>query len=267
MVARDMKAKRLILPVLLCAAMASCTVKEDRGPCPCILDIFLGDSGDIADKIAVSGWGDGTDRLFLDKIEPEQYSGPYSKKVQKGFLYVSAYGGNDAMTLRGDKLVIPEGKPCDHVWAYKGSTIDATGETAEDHVVLHKQFAVIHVKVELPEQAKGDVVLRAKGTSNGFDISTLEPNRGDFNCFATLDAEMHHLICVPRQHDDSLELEVFLDGVLSRTVRAGELIANSGYSWTSEDLEDIYLSLSLFTPGKASVGVSGWDTESSTFTY
>lgn len=262
-----MKAKRLILPVLLCAAMASCTVKEDRGPCPCILDIFLGNSGEIAGKVALSGWSVSTDRLFLDKIEPGQYSGPYSKKVQKGFLHVSAYCGSDAMTLRGDKLVIPEGKHCDPVWAYRGAIIDATGETAEDHVVLHKQHAVIHVKVELPEQMGGEVVLRAKGRSNGFDISTLEPCHGDFNCFATLDREKHHLICVPRQHDDSLELEVFLDGVLSRTVKAGELIANSGYSWKDEDLEDIYLSLSLFTPGMASIGVSGWDTEVSTFTY
>lgn len=263
----DMNVERLILPVLLCAAMASCTVKEDRGPCPCVLDIHLGNSGEIADKVALSGWGEGAGRLFLDKVDPGQYRDTYSKKVEKGFLRVNAYCGNEVMTLRGDKLIIPEGKACDRVWAYKGAIVDATGESAEEHIVLHKQHAVIHVRVELPEGSESEVVLRAKGTANGFDISTLEPSRGAFSCFASLDRDMHHLVCVPRQYDDSLEFEVFLDGLLCRTVKAGELIANAGYSWTSEDLEDIYLSLSLFTPWEASVAVNGWDTEIKTFTY
>ena len=261
-----MKAIKLIGPALLCAVVASCTVKEDRGPCPCVLDIYLENSGDFSDKLAVSGWSSNADRLFLDRISPLQYPGSYSKKVDKGFLHVSAYCGNDAMTLKGDKLTIPEGKQCDPVWAYKSGSIDATGESAEDHIVLHKQYALVHVKVGVTGRESADVILRAKGRANGFDISSLEPCRGDFSCFASLDSEMNHLICVPRQYDDSLELEVFLDGILTRTVPAGELIANSGYSWDREDLDDIYLSLNLLTPGQASVGVRGWDTEVHTVT-
>ena len=256
-----MKTNRFTVLALLCAAMASCTVKEDRGPCPCVLDIYLENSGDFSDRLAVSGWDSESGRIFHDRISPQQYPESYSKKVDKGFLHVSAYCGNDAMTLKGDRLTIPEGKQCDRVWAYRGGNIDATGESAEDHIVLHKQYAVVHVRVGVAGREDADIVLRAKGRANGFDISSLEPCRGDFNCFASLDGEMSHTFCVPRQYDDSLELEVFLDGILSRTVRAGELIANSGYSWDSDDLEDIYLSLDLFTPGQASVGVSGWDTE------
>ena len=262
-----MRAKRLILPALLCAAMASCTIKEDRGPCPCVLDIYLGDSGDYADRLAVAGWNNSSDRLFLDKIVPDQYPGLYSKKVEKCFLHVSAYCGNSVMSAKGDRLIIPEGKPCDPVWAYRGQTVNATGEYAEDHIVLHKQFAVIHIRVELPDNVEGEVVLRAKGNANGFDIPTLEPTRGSFHCFAELDEDMHHTVTVPRQYDDSLELEVFLDGTLYRTVKAGELIANSGYSWDKEDLDDIYLSLGLFTPGIVTIGVTDWDTEVCTFTF
>ena len=71
----------------------------------------------------------------------------------------------------------------------------------------------------------------------------------------------------PRQLDDSLELEVYLNGVLTRTVRIGELIANSGYSWTKEDLDDIYISLGLFTNRSVAVRVNGWNTEAFTFKY
>ena len=124
----------------------------------------------------------------------------------------------------------------------------------------------MHIRVEAAGRENADIIVRARGRANGFDISTLDPCRGDFNCFASLDGDMNHIISVPRQYDDSLELEVFLDGILSRTVRAGVLIANSGYSWDSEDLEDIYLSINLLTPEQASIGVRGWDTEVHTVT-
>ena len=38
-----MKAIGIFCTALLAAALSSCTVKEDRGPCPCVLDIFLED--------------------------------------------------------------------------------------------------------------------------------------------------------------------------------------------------------------------------------
>ena len=102
-----MKANSLILSALLCAATASCSIKEDRGPCPCVLDIHLEDSGELEDRMAVCGWDSASGRLFLDKIVPGQYSGLYSKKVEKGFLHVTAYSGTGVMTLRGDRLIIP----------------------------------------------------------------------------------------------------------------------------------------------------------------
>ena len=257
-----MKAIRYLFAALLAAALSSCTVKEDRGPCPCVLEIFLGDGSDqYTGKLSLSGWNTGGGRLFLDRIEPQQHGASYSRKVEKGFLWVCAYAGNGSMSLKGDKLVIPEGKECDAVWAYCGGTVDATGESAEERIVMHKQYATVHVRLDTPSPGTDNVVLRAKGTSNGFDISTLAPSHGNFHCFAVLDEEMHFVFRVPRQHDDSLELEIFLDGVLSRTVPAGELIANSGYSWEQDDLEDIYLSLSLFTSARSTVSVSGWDTE------
>lgn len=261
-----MKAIGIFCTALLAAALSSCTVKEDRGPCPCVLDIFLEDCRDYAERLGISAW-DTSGRLFLDRIDTDQYPGSYQKKVPKGFLNVCAYGGVKSMALKGDRLTIPDGQQCDPVWAYRGSELDATGESAEDHVVLHKQFAVIHIKLDSLTQMAGEIVLRAVGTVNGLDIATLEPIHGDFRCFTALDAEMHHTVNVPRQLDDSLELEVYLNGVLTRTVRIGELIANAGYSWTKEDLDDIYISLGLFTNRSAAVRVNGWNTEAFTFKY
>ena len=173
-----MKATRLFLTALLMAALSSsCSIKEDRDPCPCVLDIFLEDSGDHAERLALSAW-DGTGRLFLDRIDTDKYPDIYQKKVPKGFLNVCAYGGVGYMALKGDRLIIPEGYPCDPVWAYRGDILDATGETAEDHVTLHKQYAVIHIRLDSLGRDTGGAILRAVGTVNGLDISTLEPVKG-----------------------------------------------------------------------------------------
>ena len=263
----DMKALRFILPALLAAALSSsCSVKEDRSPCPCLLDIRLGDSGSHADRLAISAWN-GSGRIFLDRIDIEQYPESYQKKVSKGFLNVCAYGGVRNMSLKGSVLTIPEGSPCDPVWAYCGPEIDATGETAEDLVTLHKQHAVVHVRLDSLAMQAGGTALRATGGVNGFDITTFTPVRGSFHCFATLDEDFHYTFCVPRQLDDSLELEVYLGGVLSRTVKIGDLIANAGYSWTKEDLDDIYISLGVLTSCTVTISVNGWDTEAFTFKY
>lgn len=261
-----MKATRLFLAALLMAALSSCSIKEDRDPCPCVLDIFLEDSGDHAERLALSAW-DGTGRLFLDRIDTDKYPDIYQKKVPKGFLNVCAYGGVSSMALKGDWLLIPEGGQCDPVWAYKGGTVDANGETAEDHITLHKQYAVIHIRLDSLGRDTGGAILRAVGNANGFDISTLEPVKGPFHSFTSLDKEMHHVVSVPRQFDGSLELEVYLEGVLSRTVLLGELILNAGYSWEREDLDDIYISLGLFSSGRITISVNGWDTEAITFKY
>lgn len=259
-----MKAHGYLYAALLAAALSSCTVKEDRGPCPCVLDIYLEDSREHTERLAVSAWSE-DERVFLDRIDTDQYPVTFQKKVPKGFLSVSACGGIGSMTLKGDRLSIPEGKQSDPVWAYSGEEIDATGESAEDHVVLHKQYAAIHVRLDSLALAAGNPVLRAVGNSDGLDIKTLQPTAGSFNCLAELDADLTYIFNVPRQYDDSLILEVYLDGALSRIVQIGELIANAGYSWTKEDLDDIYLSLGVMASGSAGISVNGWDEESLTF--
>ena len=261
-----MKAIRYLFAALLAAALSSCTVKEDRGPCPCVLDIYMEDSREHAERLALTAWsGDG--RLFLDRIDTDKYPVSFQKKVPKGFLSVSACGGLASMALKDDRLVIPEGKQCDPVWAYSGREIDATGESAEEHLTLHKQYAAVHVKLDSLALASGNPVLRAVGNANGLNVRTLQPTVGSFHCVAELDADLNHVFNVPRQHDNSLALEVYLDGVLARTVVIGELIANAGYSWTKEDLDDIYISLGVLTSASGSVDITGWEQELLTVNY
>lgn len=233
--------------------------------CPCHLDIYTEDSHLYAEKLAVSGWATDRERIFLDKIAPRDYPGVYDKKVGKSFLSVCAFGGHQKMSLKGDCLTIPEGSQCEHIWAYRSDLIDATGERADVHIWLHKQYADLFVRMDNLTLEAGDINLRVTGNSNGMDIYSLDARNGAFHCFATMDKEMNHTVCLPRQYDDSLVMEIYVNGVLEKTVALGELIAAAGYSWRKEDLDDIYISLSLYGQGSVTISINSWDTENYTF--
>lgn len=199
--------------------------------------------------------------MFLDRIKLSDNPESYTKKVEKGYMHVSAYAGSQAMTLQGDCLVIPEGKPCDRIWAFAGELIDATGESADEHIRLHKQFADLHIRMEELPLLSEDVDILVEGGTDGISILSLAPHQGRFSCVAPLEDEQGWVVPVPRQRDSSLELGLYFGGVLRKTVPVGELIENSGYSWEKEDLEDIFISVSLFSGASVSIGVNGWETE------
>ena len=60
---------RLLIPACLAllAAGAACSVKEDRGPCPCYLQVSFSDP---AGEAQILGWRDG-DRLFRERVSIE----------------------------------------------------------------------------------------------------------------------------------------------------------------------------------------------------
>ena len=62
---------RLLIPACLAliAAGTACSIKEDRGPCPCYLQVTFTDP-DAAGEAQMLGWDD--DRLFRDKVRIEE---------------------------------------------------------------------------------------------------------------------------------------------------------------------------------------------------
>lgn len=260
-----MKINTLCLAFTICAALCSCTVKEDRVGCPCHLDIYVEDSRLYTDRLAISGWSAEGERLFIDRIAPDDYPDAYDRKVGKSYLSVCAYGGQQRMSLKGDRLTIPEGSGCDRIWAYRSDIINATGERAEAHLWLHKQYAELSVRMDRLTMEIGDITLRVTGNVNGMDIRTLEAMNGPFSCFAGMDKEMNHTVCLPRQYDDSLKMEIYINGVLERTVALGELITATGYSWAKEDLDDIFITLGLYLQSTVTISINSWETENYNF--
>ena len=106
--------------ILGLVALVSCSVKEDRGDCPCYLTV------DAERAVSVDGWF-GARSLF------NVNGGFVDRQVPRGIVDIVASHG---------RFSVPEGQQMDSLFARRIS-VDTDGESAYARVTLCKNFARI----------------------------------------------------------------------------------------------------------------------------
>ena len=96
-----MNAFRTIAAAALALAMASCSVKEDRTPCPCWLGIHITPSLEHSRDLTVSAWDQ--DRIFSRTVAVADYPNSYEQTVPKGHVTVAAYCGRRTAVEEGGR--------------------------------------------------------------------------------------------------------------------------------------------------------------------
>ena len=131
------KTKTLIIMAAALTLAASCSIKEDRSPCPCWLSIDL--SRCSQNSVTVAAWGE--DEIFSERVAVQDYqeADSYEKTVPKGYVYTSVITGEREMKRSGARLIIPTGHDADSVYAH-ASTVECFGEFAQDTAVLHNVY-------------------------------------------------------------------------------------------------------------------------------
>ncbi len=221
--------------------LASCSVKEDRDECPCWLEVAVSGCERIARNITVSAWNPTT--VFMEGIDVRDYPKGYERTVPKGYVTVSAFAGRKVQELSGESLVIPDGLPCDSLWAHR-ALVNCNGEFARDTAVLHKQFATVHLKIDNLKEGEPypySLVLRSR--YDGLRLTDCSPHAGAWSCSLDRLPDGTYVFRVPRQGDGSLTIDLVLDGQKMDEYPVGEYILRSGYSWLSEDLDDIWIGM------------------------
>jgi len=242
------------LAVLLCGIL-SCTVKEDRTPCPCYLNVSFADRDAIAHPVTLAGWDGGA--LFREEIDVGEHDPCWTKAVRKGMLTLTACMGGMASDLRGHSVMIPAGSQADSLYAFH-TEVDCTGETAYAHVTLLKQFATVSVDLHKTPARMQELSFIVRGTSCGFDLLDHRPVEGAF-LYAVPQAKAGTLdFRIPRQKDDGLTLEVSRDGERLGLFPLGRFIRLTGYDWKAYELKDIRISIDLVL-GEALISVDGWE--------
>ena len=244
------------LPLLL-----SC-VKEERRECPCWLTVALDDALRTAPTAGVSLWtAEGP--ILSESVAPGDYASPadgYERTVPRGYVRTVVTTGADLSSVSAGRLIYTAGSPVDSVWAHT-ALVDCRDEFATDSARLHRQFARVHLFLEVPPQDGRERSYSIGTGCGGFDLLALAPLEGQWTLPLVMRTDGSTDFIVPRLSDRmrfSLTVSESSPDGDEDDVDLQALLAALGYSWSKEDLDDIWIGLD-FVKGTVSVQIAPWE--------
>lgn len=223
--------KRFLSICLSAFCLVGCSIKADRMDCPCVLKICLG--GGMEEKAVFGVWN--PELLFLSEIDVDSVKDVGSYQLPRGELSISAVSGVHSNILSGCRLLIANGDEMDEVFAWAGR-FSIVEDSVSIHGTLHKQYALIHLTIAGDDMQLDGIPLSVHGNVEGMDLLTLSPIPGDFNTIVRPVFGRYYRICVPRQTDSGMCMDI---GSIWDAFPLGAYIARTGYDWTKADLDDI----------------------------
>lgn len=259
-----------IIALILSLTVLSCSVKEDRSGCPCLLTVDLSDPLDTK-LVPSSAWSHdfvlavfSSDSKFLKfKIRHEDATPEYDCTVRKGELLVTGLLGLDESKLSGSVLKYPEGKEADALYVYWEEML-CLGETARAVAKMNKQYSNISIKEDdtsgqfREEASLSKSVLVANSNSGGLDLDGCKPVIGRYRCTLRLDEDGFFNFRMPRQPDHGISVNVCTSkGEVKDVIPLGKYLDDCGYGWDDESLKDVVILIDRCT-ATVSVSVEGW---------
>ena len=240
-----MRGHSLLVSFFFLLACASCSVKEDRSGCPCILSLYTSDAGKT---IGVEVWN--ADGICVARGETD--GSLLELGVPRGHLLVTAYSGLSDCRLFGGVVSIPRGGQMDELSAWR-SEVDCSGEQASLILCLDKQWATVNLKMQNYPFPEEEPLLKLSGSVSGYDLASGLPVDGGFYYLPPLSADGDVVFRLPRQRGGTLLLEVG-----PKVLAIGEMIIRSGYDWQQASLDDIHIWVD-YLKSTVRIGISDWN--------
>lgn len=240
---------------LVAAVLASCSVKEDRAACPCILilDVSSVDAAIVPDAGLMVFQGQ--DKAVDDSLRFGE-NDTFSFLVPRGNLHLRVWaGGGEYVTDEG--LNIPLGEDCPRVYMHD-SDLNTVAEQAYEVVQMRKNHSVLTIMTDQGKDFAHDMTVI--GNVAGYS-STGMPLDGRFEYGLEKDRyDEGWKVVLPRQMDSSLILQVNDRKENVKNFALGQYIVASGYDWSSPDLEDITIALD-YALTYMTIKINGWEGE------
>ena len=234
--------RALFLAVLLTSiSMLSpgCSVKEDRGLCPAMLELQLpAGRGEV--YVTLEG-PEGEPVTHTAALQDEASQVTYPVSRNRFMLVVSTVPWEDNLVASRDGEEYPE------LYVYR-TVVQLEGDALVVTPELRKEFCRLEVTIA-PQQAVPSMEVSGAWFGQYRD-GGLAP--GLFRA----EAVSGSTVCVPRQGDTSLMLDIFY-GNLTRSFALGEYMAEAGYDWEATSLEDISVKIDFVSSQIQLVG-SAW---------
>lgn len=232
----------------------ACPVKEDRAPCPCILDIDFAcpESPGAGNVGLIVESPDGI--VWRDTVDVIRSGQGYQVPVPRARLHVRAWTGED-VHASDLGILIPLGQDCPRVYMHD-SDVRTDGEYFHEDIILRKNHCVMTLLTEGEGRISSSLTL--KGNVAGYDALG-RPVQGDFE-FLLDDGglEEGYVAVLPRQADASLMLEIDDGKGNHKAFALGRYIVSSGYDWSAPDLDDVTVTID-YALTEIRLVVSGWE--------
>ena len=268
--------------------LVSCSIKTDRTACPGL--VCLTARGGDEDLMQV--YASGVSSCYEGQMSKDGETAGLSFDIERGAVLLNVMSGLHSCSLEDDKVLIEPGEEMDEIYAYSDS-IGVYSDLVEVACTLHKQFAQLYLTIIESETSTYPFYVKVKGNVCGMDRYSLSPVRGAFsrmihpvreyafaiddtlyssygeNRVREVDGNREEFSLLPvltavRQNQDSLELEFYdkdftkADSAPVDILALGDYIKASGYDWTSEDLQDLYVNVDYSDAG-VSVRIRDWE--------
>ena len=251
-----MKPLEVISAICCLLSFVACSVKEDRGVCPCRLMLDFSENDTVLVRSvelllsASEGFG------IADTLQCQEFDEEYEVFVPCGNVNVLAWYGAEGCVTEEDGLRIPYGEDCPEVYM-SFFNVEVLGEVFRSAVLLKKNHCRATLYVQSEEGFPYRLVVR--GDVGGYD-SDGAPSEGEFMCELDLNDDLAGWVNLPRQRNDSLCLEVWEGDEMLKVFTLGRYISAVGYDWSADDLDDITLSLD-YAHNVIGISIGEWDEE------
>ena len=294
-----------LLLLLLSLLPVSCSIKEDRSACPCLLRLDFSAlspedrEGTLLLGVRGAEEGNGGGFSYSGVVDLASVGDVYEVEVPRSGVWVNLWSESAADCIGESGLVIPFGADCPPVRMFS-SFVETDCETTTATVSLLKNYC--RLTVNFSEERTSfpfDIAVRSNVDGYGMDG---EPHSGEFSHYmrATLKSvasgagaganasigslaegseeglmhqpadaaqplpaaevatEVSCSLCLPRQRDSSLSLEIAEDASVLKSFALGNYIEGSGYDWSAPELDDIVVTID-YARTRLSISVGEWE--------
>lgn len=254
--------RKILLALSLSASvLASCSIKEDRRACPCLLRLDFSSVPESvrAGRMLLSVTSDDGFSLS-DTLEMAEVGDLHEVRVPRTGVRVNLWSEEAAGFVGEDGLVIPFGDDCPPVRMFS-SSVATDCETCTEKVSLHKNYCRLTVVTDDDDGGSFPFAIGVYGNIDGYDALG-SPRNGEFCHYLVGSPDgsggVSRVISLPRQTDSSLRLDVSGNAETLKTFALGNYIRQSGYDWTEPDLEDMIVRIDYANTGIA-ISVGAWE--------
>ncbi len=244
--------------ILLCTALWwGCSVKEDRGECPCRLTVDLANAaeGDIFLQISS---GSHTESLT---VQAADYPRGYRQDVPKGKVTLTGIQGLADNRMDSRNVIIEKGGDADKVFIYH-NTLVCSGEFAYEKAHFHKNWTNLQISADGYDDS--GFTYMVTGEVCGFSTADLKPLHGDFSCFAAEEDgyAANRSVNLPRQKTPSKGLTLSIidraSGAVEASYDVSALLESCDYDWGKQDLDDVRINID-YTDFSVTMFIVGWE--------